>query len=268
MSHANMSTCDAAMHYLELGLSVTALNGKVPAIPWKEFQVTPPTPAQIGVWFPPQTARNIGLLCGRVSGIVVIDTDSQAASEFWETEFPETSLIVRTGGDAGGKHFYYRYPMMDTERIHNRVDVQGLKIDVRADGGIVLAPGSRHPETGRRYVAEKGVLDRDALQSLPPFDPAWIPKPTPPQNCTLPNLDLPATEARLMARKYISHIHSIENEGGDRNCFRAACKLVQTFGLSPDEALQELILWNQSNADPPWEVPALEHKIREAIKRR
>ena len=51
---------------------------------------------------------------------------------------------------------------------------------------------------------------------------------------------------------------------GDANAFRVACVLVQKFDLPPDVALEEMRIWNQSCAVPPWPEKRLEYKISEA----
>ena len=57
---------------------------------------------------------------------------------------PET-VECRTGG--GGRHLYFAHPGV---RVRNRVGIVP-GIDVRGDGGCVVAPPSIHP-TGRSYA--------------------------------------------------------------------------------------------------------------------
>lgn len=70
---------------------------------------------------------------------------------------------VRTGG--GGTHFYFRIPEGMT--IPGTTDIRPF-IDIRGQGGQVVAPPSTHPETGADYYWEA-----DGVQS-PPEAPAWL----------------------------------------------------------------------------------------------
>lgn len=92
--------------------------------------------------------------CGAASGRVVIDIDprhggAEALAE-WEKangELPYT-LTADTGG--GGCHFHYRYPE-GVGRVPSGANVLGPGVDVRGDGGYVVAPPSPHA-SGRAYA--------------------------------------------------------------------------------------------------------------------
>lgn len=93
--------------------------------------------------------RNAGIPCGPVNGILVLDIDDiQAFKGYWnETKNGvKPTYSVETGG--GGFHCYYQYPL-DGVTYQNRSN-KGI-FDVRGDGGVVVAPGSIHPETGQEY---------------------------------------------------------------------------------------------------------------------
>uniref|UniRef100_UPI00178161DF bifunctional DNA primase/polymerase n=1 Tax=Candidatus Frankia nodulisporulans TaxID=2060052 RepID=UPI00178161DF len=62
---------------------------------------------------------------------------------------------------SGGAHLYYRHPGVP---LLSAADVYGLGLDVRGDGGMVVAPPSRHPN-GHRYAWVGGAhgLCREAL---------------------------------------------------------------------------------------------------------
>lgn len=102
---------------------------------------------------------NIGLATGQ--GLVVIDLDGAqglATLAGWESEhgrLPET-LRVQTGG--GGLHLYFK----TREALKNSVRLLGPGVDVRAAGGYVVGPGSRHA-SGQDYT----WLDRPAGGAAP-----------------------------------------------------------------------------------------------------
>lgn len=140
-----------AVTFTSKGLSVIPLrrDSKKPAIPWKPYQRRVATNDELVEWFIGEP-RNIGIVTGAISKIVVVDIED-SRSQMWACQhLPPTDVRVRTGG--GGEHWYYKHPGCP---VRNKVRVKtgdpGIKIDIRADGGYVLAPGSIHPVTGRRY---------------------------------------------------------------------------------------------------------------------
>ena len=66
-----------------------------------------------------------------------------------------------TGG--GGRHVYFSHP---GGVVHNRANIQP-GIDLRGDGGCIVAPPSVHP-SGKRYRWKKGHAPGDVkLARLP-----------------------------------------------------------------------------------------------------
>ena len=92
-------------------------------------------------------------MTGHVSGIFVLDADSPEALEWTREHMPPTEMRVRT---AKGVHHYYKLSA-DT-RIRNKTRIRvgaggRIGLDVRADGGYVVGPGSIHP-SGMVYTRE------------------------------------------------------------------------------------------------------------------
>lgn len=91
---------------------------------------------------------NVAIATGSQSGLLVLDVDprnggdeSLRSLERQHGELPPT-LVVETGG--GGVHYYFAVPR---ERVASFVLAEGL--DVKGDGGYVVAPPSIHPSGGR-----------------------------------------------------------------------------------------------------------------------
>src|SRR5262249_16982617 len=109
---------------------------------------------------------NIGIATGKRSGIFVVDIDGEKGEESLIdllTSFgalPETYEVET----AKGRHFYFIQPT----GLHskNSVSDMGAHIDVRGDGGYVVAPPSVHPETGKAYSVKH---NRELAQA-----PAWL----------------------------------------------------------------------------------------------
>ena len=89
---------------------------------------------------------NIGIRTGMESGIVVLDVDPRNGGD--ETfaalgDLPPTATVA-TGG--GGKHLYFRL----TQPMASGAHKLGQGLDIKADGGYVVAPPSRH-KSGQMY---------------------------------------------------------------------------------------------------------------------
>lgn len=115
-----------------------------------------------GMW--PQA--NIGIATGAKSGLVVLDIDqghggreSMKALVEKHGLFPER-IFQRTGG--GGFHVLFNHPGVRIGNIQSS-DKLGRGIDVRGDGGYIVAAPSLH-ESGKRY--EWGT-DYDQLPDMP-----------------------------------------------------------------------------------------------------
>jgi hypothetical protein len=76
----------------------------------------------------------------------------------------------------------------------------------------------------------------------------------------------PAAGAGILeqARAYLVKLpEAVSGQGGHNQTFKAACRLVQGFGLSPEEALPLLGDWNE-RCQPPWTEQELCHKLADA----
>lgn len=150
----DLPALDRARQLAALGLTVIPIKSgtKKPAIDsWEPYQTKPPTDAELVAWFGRRPKAPMAIVTGAVSGVVVVDADSPEALTWAEEHLPPTSTRVRTGK---GLHLYFKHPGAE---VRNRARIetgQGkLALDVRGDGGYVLAPGSPHPDGGH-YIAE------------------------------------------------------------------------------------------------------------------
>lgn len=94
---------------------------------------------------------------GAVAGLVIIDIDPAHGGAVDTTLMPPT-YCVRTG--SGGWHLYYAHP---GRPVGSRPMPGRPGIDVKADGGYIVAPPSQHPTTGQPY---RRVGDRE-VRALP-----------------------------------------------------------------------------------------------------
>lgn len=133
---------------------------KIPAIQWARFQTERASLEEIEKW--QRDGHNAGIVTGAVSGIVVLDCDTpEAVARAKELGIPAATISVRT---AKGCHFYFRHPDFI---VPNKASLlPGM--DIRGDGGFVVAPGSVHP-SGSIYE----WADHPAWNESPPL-PAWL----------------------------------------------------------------------------------------------
>ena len=127
------------------------LAGKKPLLPnWPTAAST--NQNTIIEWRKMYPKANWGIVTGERSGIFVVDVDprhggdeSLRALEATHGPLPETVQVV-TG--SGGHHYYFQYPGPD---ILNSAGVLGPGLDIKTNGGQVVAPPSIHPDTKRSY---------------------------------------------------------------------------------------------------------------------
>ena len=114
----------------------------------------------------------IGIPTGAANGIVVVETDTPeghgvdgaialAGLEAEHGTLPETLQAISPSGSI---HRYFRHPSAGI-KIKNSASEIGPGIDVRGDGGMVVAPPSINPD-GRRYR----WLNRSPIAPMP----AWL----------------------------------------------------------------------------------------------
>jgi hypothetical protein len=94
----------------------------------------------------------LAIRTGTASGLAVVDVDPRNGGQV-DRELMAPTATVATGG--GGWHLYYRHPG------HSLLPALPGRpgVDVKADGGYVVAPPSVHPGTRRpyRWVGGRGV---------------------------------------------------------------------------------------------------------------
>lgn len=159
----------------ELGLAVMPIKwqDKRPALgSWKRWRTERPGERQVRAWFDQPHPINVAIITGQVSGVIVVDADSDEAIEWVECALPFTPFVVDT---AHGAHYFYAHP--GDEPIGNRAGA-APGVDIRGDAGYVVGPGSLH-ESGT-YYSVRGELPED-LAGLPVFDPAWFPERAAPE---------------------------------------------------------------------------------------
>ncbi len=138
---------EIVLDYINHGWSVIPIvpGEKKPLIEsWIEFQRRQPTIAEATAWFTKWPGANIAIIVGRISGLVVIDIDDPIEGEksFRKYFGGVVTLTVKT---PHGTHYYFKHP--GDQPISNSIRA-APGLDVKADGGYVLAP----PSVGYQWI--------------------------------------------------------------------------------------------------------------------
>ena len=154
----------AALDYAGRGWRVFPCAGKRPrtAHGYKDASTSAD---RITEWWKRWPDADIAIATG--GGLVVLDVGRRdRAPTLHELKQPSGSatetVAAETGG--GGMHFYFT----SEQRIRNSAGKLGVGLDIRGDGGYVIAPPSVHP-SGRRYA-----WDVEPGETPPAPLPAWL----------------------------------------------------------------------------------------------
>ncbi|MCL6478502.1 MAG: bifunctional DNA primase/polymerase [Peptococcaceae bacterium] len=242
---------DAALSYIAARWSVIPLQsrGKRPLLPsWTEYQSRRATDEEIREWWSRWPGANLGVATGAVSGLVVLDFDGPAAVDFAKRNGVPPTPCVSTGK---GWHLYFQHP---GQPASNATALGGIKgLDVRGDGGYVVAPPSIHP-SGRQYRWIKGRSPGDL--PLAPC-PTWLLELLARREKAIPAPDGVGWVERLL--------QGVPEGQRDDACTRLAGHYLGK-GLPEPEVLALLRAWNQQNR-PPLPDRDLEKCVRSVAAR-
>lgn len=140
--------------YLKKGFSIIPLGiNKRPLInSWKQYQETRTTEKEFLEWLEKYPQMQLGIVTGKISGLVVVDIDDYKKDFKIEIDLPQT-VTVKTG--SGGTHYYYKYP---NEEVPNAADAV-KKWDIRGDGGYVVAPPSRNEKGSYSFLGKNKMVE-------------------------------------------------------------------------------------------------------------
>ena len=150
-----------ALNYLRKGWSIIPIQkgSKLPAISsWTRYQTQLPTEQEVEDWWTLNPEANIALICGKISGVIVVDIDSgHGIPDTKGLELPPT-LSSKTGG--GGTHLIYKWRQ---GLIGAKVGIRTL-VDIRSDNSYIVLPPSLHA-SGNHY--EWATDDNEPLADAP-----------------------------------------------------------------------------------------------------
>jgi len=168
----------AAWHYFKRGWSIFPCRNKQPL--FEAFASTggknkwvwerKPTKEEVIDWWKTYPNAQIGLACGKLSGVVAIDIDTKtdrARHPNHELVDPELlayeyGLHLMTITGSGGRHLLCKY----VEGVRNSAKSFHPQIDIRGEGGYIILPPSLH-ESGNRYEWARLVDESNEPLDLP-----------------------------------------------------------------------------------------------------
>ena len=112
------------------------------------------------------SSANVGIPTGKVNGIFVLEADTQKGHgvdgiaglrqlEERHGKLPQTRMAV---SPSGSLHYYFNHPGGDI-KIKNSSSELALGVDVRGDGGMVIAPPSMRDDGAYRWLNDAPFAD-------------------------------------------------------------------------------------------------------------
>jgi hypothetical protein len=222
-----------AQKLAEMGLRIFRLkpNSKLPLnTGWQNEAAPDPSP---WAW---DGNYNIGVLCG--GGLLVIDIDMKNGVDgeaSWKTlDIQESGLQVRT--PSGGRHIYYSLP--GGVRLSNSASKIGKGVDVRAEGGYVVGPGSMIDGVMYKAIAGEG---REMMVAPEELIALCGKTKTRADNYDIPVGELDTDENIAQARAYLRRAPvSVQGAGGDNTAIIVALRL-RDLGISEAMCLELML---------------------------
>lgn len=220
-------------------------NGKHPAIPRGVYGASTDF-EWLESSFTDHPNENVGLATGRVSGVLILDLDSQdAIDQANRLGLPKTWAFV-TGK---GEQYIFKYPeLLEDFYVQNAVQMAS-GMDIRSDGGYAVVPPSVH-KTGKEYT--------------------WI---YPPETTELAAVPKWVMDKLVIKNRTASSAHKIEDEAeihgaGERNDYLFKVGTSMRAGRFSGEEIR-LVLHerNMRSCSPPLDEDEV-NKIAESITQR
>jgi hypothetical protein len=198
-------------------------------------------PEALSKWAAAWPYMNVGIVTGAASGVIVVDVDGDDGLISVKKKTEGKAPITWTAMTGRGRHFYFRHPETS---VKNRAAIFP-HVDLRGDGGYVVAPPSTHA-SGVRYSWAPGSGQDDIDLA---YAPDWL--------------------FELILGEDSENTASIgdgEIVEGTRNetLFRLGCR-IRKQGLEREAIKKELAEQN-AKAKPPLEDAEIEAIIESVMK--
>jgi hypothetical protein len=257
-----MSNLKQAIEYLGNGYHVIPIrHDKRPYIKWETYQHDIPMQDEVEDWWAKWPDANIGIITGEVTDLVVIDADGQEGIESIQRYAPELKPFTES---PHGLHYWFKYHpgLVNKARL-----IDG--IDIRTDGGYIIAPPGRNENGGTYRKGTGGKYDlipldlysvlKNSLNNLSCIKDINIANLMPGENAT-GSFETPQNNPKSHKTPQI-----FIKGTRDEDLFRLANHLIKG-GMDIETACNYLIFCAQ-RCEPPFPEYELKIKIESAIKR-
>jgi hypothetical protein len=239
----------AALDYLSRGWAVVPIgrHSKRPIIAWQVYQQQLPDAADLEHWFARWPDANIAIVTGRHSGLDVDHGGEQSLDALIHERGPlPATMAARSGG--GGRHLYFGHP---GGVVHNRVDLfRG--IDLRGDGGLIVAPPSVHPSGGRYRWLPGCAPEECSPAPLPEFLCAAI----------VTGKRAPGHPAAFWRELLATGV----TEGGRNNAVASLTGHLLWHGVDHQVVTELLLCWNRIRCQPPLDDDEVERTVESIVR--
>ena len=203
-------------------------------------------------WWRSEPKYNIAIASGAASGVFVVDIDSaDAESALRRLEDEHGALPPTVEAITGkGRHLYFLWPGVP---VRNSASKVAPGIDVRGDGGYILAPPSIHP-SGRAYAWSVDTANSFAEA------PEWLLAKITDRTNGNGHAPAPPSQWRTLV------MDGVEEGRRDTSVARFAGYLLRRR-IDPVVALELLQVWNETRCRPPLPPEDIE-RIVDSIARK
>jgi hypothetical protein len=230
---------ECALNYAARGWHVFPCRprGKTPATS-RGFLDATTDAVRVASWWRSAPECNVGIATGKPSGFFALDVDgADGEASLRQLESENGSLPATIEAVTGkGRHCYFR---TSTKSVKCSAGIIGAGLDVRGDGGYVLAPPSLHP-SGRAYAWS--VDGTDEMASAPD----WL----------LNRVSIAGAADKPVNGKPLEHWHRVLTNpipNGQRNAtLTSICGKLFHAGLhDPVLLISTMFCINVARCDPP-----------------
>jgi hypothetical protein len=241
-----MTTDEEALYLYDLGLSLYpvplpggAFDGKRAHYAWKGLQNERVTREEVAALF--ARPHTIAIVTGSRWGLAVVDADDDVA-----VDWMRRCLLASPWRWRSARGLKAAYSITEPTPTRSRIfGPGGIALDIQADGGSTIGPGSLHA-SGVRYVVEEDADWTVPVAALPPL-PELLRRHLKARH------PLPADgghhhahprDPQARASAYLAACERPREGGRAPATFKVACKLVGMIGLAVEETVDMLAPWS------------------------
>lgn len=181
---------------------------------------------------------NLGIATGTSSGIVVLDIDPRHGGHESLARLERANCVISptwrflTGG--GGEHLLFRHPSIWVRNSAGRI---GPGIDVRGEGGYIVAPPSLHA-SGRHYsISPDHRPDQTPIAEVP----EWL----------LTKIQCSPTKKKQKKSSVDTAVPTIVDEGKRNDTIARLSGLLLAHRINPHFCLELMLAFNATRCRPP-----------------